>query len=334
LLPSLLAFSHSFFSYLYGSNFKFLSMKKLTIILLAAALTGCSGKENTPEVVISKSKYTVTFDLGNSNQTQSVDSGSVAQKPAAPTKADSCFLGWYTSSACTDTFDFATPITANITVYAGWSKRHTITFVLNGGTGVTKCYVCDSVALSLPDEPTKDGYSFVDWCIDSVFSAPFFPYELINIPPWQGESYFIPLRVTKDTTLYALWINGEKIHRNMDNNSRFYWCAYEDEPGLYTNQTTGNDTYNGRKNTGGEANDACRSRGAGWYLPALNEIYRPDSSGNYWTSSVSGYSYDNAAYYIRIKLSEVDYSYSWQSGSDLRTKQMRVRCVWRPLYEN
>ena len=310
-------------------------MKKLTIVLLAAALAGCGKKENAPEVVIPK--FTVTFEFGGGSQTQSVDSGNVAQKPTAPTKPDSCFLGWYTDSARANTFDFASPITANTTLYAKWSRQHTITFVLNGGTGVTKCYVCDSVALSLPDEPTKDGYSFVNWCIDSLFYAPFSPY--IYIPPWQDNSYSIPIKVTKDTTLYAQWINGKKIRKTINNNVRYHWCAYEDEPGLYSNQTTGYDSYNGRKNTGGEANDVCRSRGAGWYLPAyredldFNDIMTSVGSVDYWSSTMPEYGYNTTeAYYFQI------WEIAGGAGVSIilafKTTPKRVRCVWRPLYEN
>ena len=34
------------------------------------------------------------------------------------------FTGWYTDSACTNLFDFTTPITGNITLYAGWEDDH------------------------------------------------------------------------------------------------------------------------------------------------------------------------------------------------------------------
>ena len=32
------------------------------------------------------------------------------------------FTGWYTDSGCTELFDFSTPITKNITLYAGWRE--------------------------------------------------------------------------------------------------------------------------------------------------------------------------------------------------------------------
>ena len=294
-------------------------------------LIGCGKKENTPEVVIPK--FTVTFEFGGGSQTQSVDSGSVAQKPTAPTKVDSCFLGWYTDSARANTFNFATPITANTTLYAKWSKQHTITFVLNGGTGATECRVCDSVKLIMPEEPIKDGYSFVDWCVDSIFSFPFTPY--FTYPDYNtGKFATDTIKVTKDTTLYALWINGEKIRRTLDYPiTSYYWCAYEDEPGLYTNQTTSRDVSDGRKNTGGEANDVCRSRGAGWYLPATNEyldfydVMTSIGDVDYWSSSERS---NTEAYYFKIRT-----NFGVSPGSiALKTTQMRVRCVWRPLYEN
>jgi len=304
-------------------------MKKLLLIGTAAALVFAScAKKGSDGDIPTIPTYTVAFELngGSGVEPITVDSGATVQPPAEPTRVKSCFLGWYSDSSCTDTFDFATPITANITVYAKWSKRHTITLVLNGGVGDTVCYVCNNHDFPELSKPTKSGYSFVNWCIDSVFSA-----------PWQPH-----IRATKDTIVYAQWIDGIKIERSLDGGMQvkqpdgswvyvpgpMYWIAYADEPGLYTNQTTGDDHSHGRYNTGGEANDVCRSKGDGWYLPASGEYFTPDSSGNYWTSTRSHL--ENMAYYIEIERS--DYGQVWQPRQGLRTLQMRVRCVWRPSY--
>lgn len=69
-----------------------------------------------------KEKFTVTFNSkgGTAVRKQTVVDGELATEPADPNKAGYVFLGWYTDEALTQEFDFATPITGNITLYAGW----------------------------------------------------------------------------------------------------------------------------------------------------------------------------------------------------------------------
>jgi len=69
--------------------------------------------------------YTVTFDANGSDvenlpAVQTVRSGEYAVEPADPTKLIHDFGGWYTDSSCTNPFDFSTPITSNISLYAKW----------------------------------------------------------------------------------------------------------------------------------------------------------------------------------------------------------------------
>ena len=66
--------------------------------------------------------YTVTFDSagGSAVTAQSIEAGQKATKPADPTKANYAFAGWYSDSGLTQAFDFNTPITGDITLYAKW----------------------------------------------------------------------------------------------------------------------------------------------------------------------------------------------------------------------
>ena len=47
-----------------------------------------------------------------------------------PEKAGYIFKGWYTDDACTTSFDYATQITGNITVYAKWAQSTTTTYTV------------------------------------------------------------------------------------------------------------------------------------------------------------------------------------------------------------
>jgi len=66
---------------------------------------------------------TVTFetDNGSSATTEQVENGKFVAKPTVdPTKANYVFSGWYSDAGCTTLYNFNKPVTANITVYAGW----------------------------------------------------------------------------------------------------------------------------------------------------------------------------------------------------------------------
>lgn len=75
--------------------------------------------------------YTVTFETngGSAIEAQLVPEGTFATKPAtAPTKEGNLFEGWYTEQTMTNPFDFYTPITKDITLYAKWMDISSITF--------------------------------------------------------------------------------------------------------------------------------------------------------------------------------------------------------------
>lgn len=81
--------------------------------------------------------WTVAF---NSNGGSACDTKFVATadgklvKPADPTRDGYTFGGWYTDEACTRAYDFATPVTADLTLYAKWTKNATNPGG-NGGAG-------------------------------------------------------------------------------------------------------------------------------------------------------------------------------------------------------
>lgn len=72
--------------------------------------------------------WTISF---NSNGGSACDTKFVATadgklvKPADPTREGYTFGGWYTDEACTQAYDFSTPVTADLTLYAKWTKNAT-----------------------------------------------------------------------------------------------------------------------------------------------------------------------------------------------------------------
>lgn len=86
-----------------------------------------------------ENNFTVTFDYNNgSSATDKVASGETVDRPADPENGNNVFLGWFKDEACTQPFDFTAVITADVTVYAGWSTvaegECVATFYMNDGT--------------------------------------------------------------------------------------------------------------------------------------------------------------------------------------------------------
>ncbi|WP_417161828.1 InlB B-repeat-containing protein, partial [Slackia isoflavoniconvertens] len=69
--------------------------------------------------------HRVKFDTqgGSSINDQTPASGSAVAKPADPTREGYTFAGWCTDAACTKAYDFATAVTADMTLYAKWIKN-------------------------------------------------------------------------------------------------------------------------------------------------------------------------------------------------------------------
>lgn len=76
---------------------------------------------------IYEAKEFVNFNLNGSDaqiDTQIVDKNGKATQPTDPTRNGYTFMGWYTDKECLTKFDFNTPITADITLYAKWVKNN------------------------------------------------------------------------------------------------------------------------------------------------------------------------------------------------------------------
>lgn len=84
-------------------------------------------------------RYTVTFDANGKDaampDSQRVKEGKAATEPSTqPQCKGYTFGGWFTDEACTQAYDFSTPVTADLTLYAKWTKNATNPGG-NGGSG-------------------------------------------------------------------------------------------------------------------------------------------------------------------------------------------------------
>jgi len=143
--------------------------------------------------------YTVTFDSNDGSvvATQYTASGLTAFRPTNPIRTGYAFVDWYGDFGLSKVYNFSSPITGNITLYAKWETiRHTVTFNPNGadGTVTSQQPENNSSEITLPDGTNliKDGYVFGGWSTDdSGVGETYSP----------GASY----TVTGDITLFPKW---------------------------------------------------------------------------------------------------------------------------------
>ena len=69
--------------------------------------------------------FTVTFDTNGGSQleAQEVTLGDCAERPADPVRKGYAFEGWFADEQLTAVYDFSTPVTGDITLYAKWEKK-------------------------------------------------------------------------------------------------------------------------------------------------------------------------------------------------------------------
>lgn len=69
--------------------------------------------------------HTVTFQTngGSAVETQKVESGKAASKPADPAREGYTFDGWYADEALKQAYDFGAPVTHDVTLWAKWTKK-------------------------------------------------------------------------------------------------------------------------------------------------------------------------------------------------------------------
>ena len=104
-------------------------------------------------------KYTITFDTNGGSEIAPItqDYGTQIAAPANPTRKGYTFKGW----------DKEIPETMpaeNITVKAQWEiNQYTITFDTNGGSEIAPITQDYGTEITVPDNPTRKGYTFKGW---------------------------------------------------------------------------------------------------------------------------------------------------------------------------
>ena len=138
--------------------------------------------------------YEVTFDSqgGTAVAATTVDHGKIVGEPAQPTREGYGFAGWFTDKQATTGYDFATPVTGNLTLYAGWTlNTYDVTFDSQGGSAVAATTVDHGKPVAEPAQPTREGHTFTGWHTDPNAN--------------ENNTYDFSTPVTGKLTLYAAW---------------------------------------------------------------------------------------------------------------------------------
>ena len=130
-------------------------------------------------------KYTITFDTDGGSEIAAItqDYASTITAPANPTKTGYVFLGWDKTIPETMPAD-------DMTITARWQiLQFTITFDTDGGSSVADITQNYNTAITAPEAPTKEGYTFSGW--DKVIPETM-PAENVTIKAtWTINQYTI-----------------------------------------------------------------------------------------------------------------------------------------------
>ena len=139
--------------------------------------------------------YTITFNSndGTSVESQNINAGEKLAEPTpAPTKVGFTFDGWYEDSTFSKKFDFNTPITDSMTLYAKWTEnKYTLTFDANGGSGTMtpKADLTGEYTLPANGFTAPSGKQFKGWSLTT------------------DGAIVTKVDMTENRTVYAIWEN-------------------------------------------------------------------------------------------------------------------------------
>ena len=138
--------------------------------------------------------HTVTFNSNGGTEIapKEVVSGVKIKAPSTPTKDKYIFRGWYEDSTFSKKFDFNTPITDSMTLYAKWTEnKYTLTFDANGGTGSMTAIADLTGEYTLPanEFTAPSGKQFKGWSLTT------------------DGAIVTKVDMTENRTVYAIWEN-------------------------------------------------------------------------------------------------------------------------------
>ena len=154
------------------------------IIIIALLLIGL-----VLTLITRREKYAVVYVDGESISVDVVKEGVKATEKIIN---DRKFLGWYLEE---QKYDFETEIKGNIILRAKYDNfnSYKVTFDTDGGNTIESTTVKENEKVAKPSDPTKEGYTFVEWQLN-------------------GKKYDFNTQITSDIILTAKWLkSGNEI---------------------------------------------------------------------------------------------------------------------------
>ncbi len=164
--------------------------------------------------------YSVYFvsNGGNSIAKQTIKYGDKALYVTS-TRDGYVFEGWYIDSNLMQKYDFNSPVTNTLTLYAKWEKNENntyyhVSFNSDGGTGVSVQRVLAGNKAFEPSNPTKSGYEFKGWYYNNQefnFSTPIYQ-DYVLVAKWQkiNPTYSMYCKITNDTYYSISYVGADQ----------------------------------------------------------------------------------------------------------------------------
>ena len=159
-----------------------------------------------------KRACTVVFNTNGGSVVvpQTVIIGSLAVYPMTPQKENYTFAYWCSDKELTTVYDFSTPVTSNITLYACYVQvSNTVFFNAMGGSTVEPQRIPIGGHAAEPEKPVKEGFDFMYWATDQEGTNQFrFETTEINAPitlyaKWNESQYTVSFDSCGGSTVAA-----------------------------------------------------------------------------------------------------------------------------------
>ena len=136
--------------------------------------------------------YKVEFSTNGGSSVDSMRTNKIKSAPQT-TKENCEFEGWYESSDFRDAaVVFPFDVREDVTLYAKWLQKYTVSFDSDGGTAVAP--IAAHTLSAPPPAPKKDGHTFGGWYRSMAFD--------------EDSKAVFPLVLDGDVTLYAKWLRN------------------------------------------------------------------------------------------------------------------------------
>ncbi|MDR0320104.1 MAG: InlB B-repeat-containing protein [Treponema sp.] len=233
-----------------GQKSKLTALIAVVFGIVLLSLSGCPNswmedilkplidRENTDGITF----FTVTFDSngGSLVESQQVAEGEKAVRPTPnPTKSENDiifgFMNWYDNEELDDPhYDFDTPVTADITLYAKWNDiTCEVTFNRNDGSDFEKHVVGEGGTVSEPDAPERHFDIIAGLYLGNPEDALY--YKFLGWYDADDKLYDFDTPVIENITLTAKWDEPESRISEVEGNDVAEAVTYVNKhPETYT----------------------------------------------------------------------------------------------------